>query len=138
MTGSELESRRALHELIALLQEIDERYLGDEWGAPAMGDVVDGFRSLANLIEGGFLLSCESDPERPFFRRIVSRSRKMLGDNPDAVYYTAPVRHDRSYRVTGNLAGADYLSFTVETGSAGGGYSESTAGVLRDRDFDVD
>ena len=32
MTEPELESRRALHELIALLQEIDERYLGDEWG----------------------------------------------------------------------------------------------------------
>ena len=61
----------------------------------------------------------------------------MLGDNPDALYYTAPVRSDRSYRVTGNLAGSVYLSFTVELGSADGGYSTETAGVLRDRDFDV-
>jgi len=137
MTGSELESRRALHELIALLQEIDERYLGDEWGSPAMGDTVDGFRSVANMIEGGFFLAFESDPERPFFRPIVSRSRKMLGDNPDAVYYTAPVRADRSYRVRGNLAGSVYLSFTVETGSEEGGYSDQTAGVLNHRDFDV-
>jgi hypothetical protein len=137
MTGPDLESRRALHELIALLQEIDERYLGDEWGSPGMGDTVDGFRSVANLIEGGFFLAFDSDPERPFFRPIVSRSRKLLGDNPDALYYTAPVRADRSYRVTGNLAGSVYLSFTVETGSEGGGYSDQTAGVLRDRDFDV-
>ena len=137
MTEPELESRRALHELIALLQEIDERYLGDEWGSAGFGDTVDGFRSVANMIEGGFFLAFDSDPERPFFRPIVSRSRKMLGDNPDALYYTAPVRSDRSYRVTGNLAGSVYLSFTVERGSADGGYSTETAGVLRDRDFDV-
>ena len=137
MTGPELESRRALHELIALLQEIDERYLGDEWGSPALGDTVDGFHSVAHLIQGGFLLSFESDPEHPFFRPIVTRYRKLLGDNPDALYYTAPVRADRTYRVRGNLAGAVYLSFTVERGSEEGGYSDSTAGVLRDRDFDV-
>lgn len=135
--GEGLESRRALREFIALLQEIDERYLGEEWLSPGFGDTVDGFRSVANLIEGSFLLSFEQDPERPFFRRIVTRSRKMLGDNPDAIYYTAPIRSDRSYRVTGNLAGAVYLSFTVEVGSEEGGYSTTTAGVLRDRDFDV-
>src|SRR5436190_1679127 len=37
MTEPELESRRALHELIALLQEIDERYLGVEWGSAGGG-----------------------------------------------------------------------------------------------------
>jgi hypothetical protein len=137
VSGDELESRRALRELIALLQEIDERYLGEEWLSPSFGDTVDGFRSLANLIEGSFFLNFESDPERPFFRPIVSRTRKMLGDNPDAIYYTAPVRSDRSYRVTGNLAGSVYLSFTVEVGSEDGGYSTMTAGTLRDRDFDV-
>lgn len=135
--GDELESRQALREYVALLQEIDERYLGDEWMSPSFGDTVDGFRSVANLIEGSFFLAFESDPERPFFRPIVSRTRKMLGDNPDAVYYSAPVSSDRSYRVTGNLAGAVYLSFTVEVGSQEGGYSTTTAGVLRDRDFDV-
>ena len=61
----------------------------------------------------------------------------MLGDNPDALYYTAPVRADMTYRVTGNIAGCVYLSFTVELGSADGGYSTQTAGVLRDADFDV-
>lgn len=137
MQGSELQSRLALRELISLLEEIDERYLGDEWGAPGFGDLPDGFRSVASMIEGGFYLAFESDPERPFFRRIVSRTRKMLGDNPDAIYYTAPVRHDLAYRVTGNLAGSVYLSFTVELNSNDGGYSTETAGVLRDRDFDI-
>jgi len=131
------QSRLALRELIELLQEVEARYLGDEWSAPAFGDVVDGFRSVANMIEGGFFLSFDSDPERPIFRPIVSRTRKMLGDNPDALYYTAPVRDDLAYRVTGNTAGAAYLSFTVEIGSNEGGYSAETAGVLRDTDFDI-
>jgi hypothetical protein len=137
MTDDELESRVALRELIALLQEIDDRYLGDEWGAPAFGDLADGFRSVANTLEGGLFLMFDSDADRPFFRPIVSRTRKMLGDNPDALYYTAPVRADRAYRVTGNTAGSVYLSFTVEKDTGEGGYSTETAGVLRDRDFDV-
>lgn len=134
---ADTESRAALRDLIALLQEIDERYLGDEWGAPAFGDLPDGFRSVAHMLEGGLSLMFDTDPERPFFRPIVTRTRKMLGDNPDALYYTAPVRDDRAYRVTGNLAGSVYLSFTVETDTTEGGYSTQTAGVLRDSDFDV-
>jgi hypothetical protein len=137
MTDAGAESQRALRELIALLQEIDERYLGDDWGAAAFGDLPDGVRSVANVLEGGLTLMFESDPERPFFRPIVTRTRKMLGDNPDALYYTAPVRSDLGYRVTGNRAGSAYLSFTVETDTAEGGYSSQTAGVLRDRDFDI-
>jgi hypothetical protein len=132
------QARVALRELIALLQEVDERYLGEEWSAESFGDLADGYRSVASLIEGGFFLAFESDPQRPFFRPIVSRTRKLLGDNPDALYYTAPVRSDLAYRVQGNTIGAAYLSFTVETGSAEGGYSAQTAGVLRDRDFDID
>jgi hypothetical protein len=137
MTSPQSESRQAWRELIALLQEIDERYLGDEWGAPNFGDLPDGFRSAANTLEGALTLMFESDPQRPFFRPIVTRTRKMLGDNPDALYYTAPVRDDVTYRVSGNLAGCVYLSFTVELNTADGGYSTQTAGVLNDRDFDV-
>src|SRR5262245_54399767 len=121
MAAEAPESRKALREYIALLQELDERYLGDEWGAANFGDLTDGFRSVGHTVEGGFVLAFDLDPERPFFRRIVTRSRKMLGDNPDAIYYTAPIRGDRAYRVTGNIAGSAYLSFTVEMGSEEGG-----------------
>jgi hypothetical protein len=136
MTETVSESRRALREFIAMLQEVDERYLGDEWSANAFGDLPDGFRQIASMIEGAFHLAFELDPERPFFKRIVTRSRKMMGDNADALYYTAPIRSDRAYRVTGNLAGAVYLSFTVEKGAGEGGYSTQTAGVLNDDRID--
>ncbi len=137
MPETDSESRRALRELIALLQEIDERYLGDEWMANAFGDLPDGYRQIASMLEGGLDLAFELDPERPFFRRIVNRARKMMGDNADALYYTAPIRSDYAYRVTGNRAGSVYLSFTVEKDAADGGYSTETAGVLNDHEFDI-
>lgn len=137
MTGPESEAKLAFGELVALLQEVDDRYLGDEWSAAAFGDLPDGYRSVANMLEGALFLMFDSDPERPFFRPIVSRTRKMLGDNPDALYYTAPVRAEHVYRVTGNMAGSVYLSFTVEIGSTDGAYSVRTEGVLNHRDFDV-
>jgi hypothetical protein len=136
MTEPVSESRRALRDFIAMLQEVDERYLGDEWMANAFGDLPDGFHQIASMIEGAFHLAFELDPERPFFSRIVTRSRKMMGDNADAIYYTAPIRDDRAYRVTGNLAGSVYLSFTVEKGAGEGGYSTETAGVLNDDRID--
>src|SRR4029453_15892730 len=103
------ESRRALRDLIALLEEIDERYLGDEWGAPGFGDLHDGYRSVANTLEGALFLMFDCDPERPFFRPIVSRTRKMLGDNPDALSYSAPVRDDRVNRGPATLSGVHHL-----------------------------
>lgn len=131
------ESRTAFRELIALLEEVDRRYLGDEWMADAFGDLPDGFRQVMHTLEGALTLMFESDPERPIFRPIVTQTRKMLGDNPDAMYLTAPVRDDLTYRVTGTTGGSPYLSFTVETNTGDGGYSDATAGVLRHVDFDV-
>ena len=49
-----------MREMIALLQEIDERYLGDEWSAPAFGDLPDGFRQIASMLEGGCRLIVRS------------------------------------------------------------------------------
>lgn len=131
------ESRTAFRELLALLHEVEERYLGDEWSAEAFGDLPDGFRSMMHTIEGACYLMFDSDPERPIFRPIVTRTRKMLGDNPDALYLTAPVRDDCSYRVSGTTDRSPYFSFTVETNTTDGGYSGATAGVLRHVDFDV-
>ena len=131
------DSRAAFRELVALLGEVEQRYLGDEWMAEAFGDLPDGFRSVMHTIEGGITLMFESDPERPIFRPIVTRTRKMLGDNPDALYLTAPVRDDCAYRVSGTTDNSPYYSFTVETNTTDGGYSNATAGVLRHVDFDV-
>ena len=127
----------ALRELIALLQEIDERYLGDEWGAPAFGDLVDGFRSVANMLEGGFFLSLRQRPgaavlpadRQPQPQDARRQPRRALLHGAGAGRPVVPGhRQPRRLRLP--------LVHRRE-GSADGGYSTETAGVLRDRDFDI-
>jgi hypothetical protein len=131
------QSREALNELLGLVREIDTRYLGPEWRIARPGDVSDGHRFLMHVLQTALFLQLESDPERPLFRRIVSPTRKLLGDNPDAIYYEAPLRGDRRYRVRGNIDGATYTSFTVEAGGAEGGYSARNAGAINDTQLEI-
>ena len=42
------------------------------------------------------------------------------------------------YRLRGNMAGAVYVSITVEAGANDGGFSQKTAGVINDTQLDID
>ena len=134
----ETESRKALRELIALLSEIDERWVGPEWNLASEADVFGAHRALMHLLEGGIGGFFEVAPSRPDFRRIVSPSRKFTGDNADAIYFDAAISSDYSYVVRGNLNGAVYVSATIECGTQDGSLGNRTGGVLNDELFDVD
>ncbi len=132
------ESRQALKELISLLQEVDERWAGPEWNLHGPEDVVAAHRSLMHVLEGGLAGMFESDPSHPQFRRIVTPWRKFTGDNSDAIYFDAPVSAEHAYVVRGTMAGAVYVSITIEVGTEGGAMASRTAGVINDTQFDVD
>ncbi|UCE87237.1 MAG: DUF1214 domain-containing protein [Deltaproteobacteria bacterium] len=136
--GIDTESRNALRELLDLIAEVDERWAGPEWNLASADDVVGAHRALLHLLEGGLVGAFESDPDQPEFRRIVTPWRKLTGDNPDAIYYDAPVRPERRYVVRGSMDGAVYVSITVEVGAGDGSMATRTAGVLNDTAFDVD
>jgi hypothetical protein len=138
MAEIKTKTRAAYHELLALLQEADERWLSEEWGIADEGSTSDGHRALLHIVQGALTTHMESDPLHPDFRRIVSPTRKMTGDNPDAVYFEAPISPDRVYKVTGNIAGAIYTSITIEAGAEEGKYSTRTAGAINDTEFDID
>jgi len=131
------ESRKAFHELLDCLREIDERWLGPEWNLTSSADVAEGFRNLMHLLQGGLVGHFEDDALHPRFRRIVTPTRKFMGDNADAIYYDAPVDPSRVYRVRGRMDGAVYVSITIEAGAAEGRFASNTAGVLNDSQFDV-
>jgi len=132
------ESAAAWSELMQELAEMQSRYLGPEWNVTRPGDVADGHRFLLHVLDQGIALWLEADPDRPVFTRIVSPTRKALGDNPDAVYYSAPLRGDRSYRIRGNLAGATYTSFTLEGGNRDGHYPDRVVATLNDAELGAD
>ena len=131
-------SRRALHELIDLLGDVDRRWASPEWNLHTDDDIVDAHRALMHMLQWGLVGLFERDPAAPRFHRIVDPNRKVLGDNPDAVFFYAPVAADQIYRVTGETKGAAYVSVTVESGAAWGSMSNQTVGVLNDESFDVD
>lgn len=129
------ESRKAFHELLDKLRELDTRYLSPENRIVTPMDVSDGHRLILHILQGALDLVSEADPERPVFRRTVRHNMKYLGDNPDALYYTAFIRPDRRYRIRGNLAGATFTSFSLERGTADGHTSKGVAQVIADDDL---
>jgi hypothetical protein len=106
MSPIQTESRKALRELIDLLSEIDERWAGPEWNLQSESDVANAHRALMHMLEGGLITFFETDATRPRWQRIVSATRKITGDNADAIYYDAPVSPEYSYRVRGRMDGA--------------------------------
>ena len=132
------ESRRALHELIDLLGEVDRRWVSPEWNLHSEEDVFGAHRALMHMLQWGLVGLFERDPAAPRFHRIVDPDRKVLGDNPDAVYFDAPVSAGHAYRVTGETRGAVYVSVTVEAGEAWGSMDNQVVGVLNDESFDID
>jgi len=133
----ESKSRTELHALIDTLKEIDARFLGEEWMMGSAEDVGEGVRALMHHLQGGLVSWFEEDPAHPSFRRIVTPTRKFMGDNADAVYYETPVRPDLRYRIRGNVSGAVYVSITVEAGGSDGTFGGRTCCVLNDTGFDV-
>ena len=91
-----------------------------------------------HYLQWGLVGLFERDPAAPRFHRIVAPDRKLLGDNPDAVYFDAPISADHAYRVTGETKGATYVSVTVESGAAWGSMDNQVVGVLNDESFDID
>jgi hypothetical protein len=131
------ESRKAWNELLALLAEADTRYLSGAFGIERAGDIADGHRFLMHALHSGIEQWLEADPQRPRAVRFVTPTLKLLGDNPDAIYYTAPLDPKRRYRVRGNTGGAVYTSLTIEGGNSEGHYPKRVAGALNDTQFDV-
>ena len=138
MDSIDTASRRALHELIDLLGEVDRRWASPEWNLHTADDVIGAHRALMHYLQWGLVGLFERDPAAPRFHRIVAPDRKLLGDNPDAVYFDAPISADHAYRVTGETKGATYVSITVESGAAWGSMDNQVVGVLNDESFDID
>lgn len=132
------QARVAFDALLEVMREAADRFAGPEWGLTTPDDTAGALRVLANLLEGGLVGHFDDDPAQPVFREIVTSTRKSLGDNADAIYFDTAVSSRHSYRVTGRMAGAIYVSFTIEAGGGAGGFPERTAGGLNDTEFDVD
>jgi hypothetical protein len=129
-TGRGERASEAYRDLAATLTEIDAKYINPERGMHSAEERAAGRYLVANALQHAF-------PRRPIFQRWLSPTKKLLGDNPDAVYYGAIVDPAASYRIRGNLHGACYTSFTVEAGARDGHLSKGVIATLNDDQFEV-
>lgn len=127
----------AFAELAATLGEIESRYIGPERGMTSDAERAAGRYLVANALQHGFQCWFDVDPRRPLFHRWLSPTKKLLGDNPDAVYYGAVVDPAGTYRIRGNTQGACYTSFSVETGAEDGHLSKGVVSTLNDSEIEV-
>jgi hypothetical protein len=130
-------SRAAFGELIELLQEGDQRWCSEERNLATPEDITGSHRALMHIIEMALVGYFEKDARKPNFRRIVTPSRKLTGDNSDAIYFDAPVDPAYRYRIDGEMNQAIYFSMTIER-NADGDRIADTCGVINDTQIDID
>jgi len=137
--NTETRSHAAFHELLDLLRDAADSWLGPERVSREI-DVLDGLRNALHLLSAGIDFYLEGDPERPEFTPIVSPTRRFMGDNPDAIYHFARIREGRSYRIRGRRGDACYISFTIHGRAEDGRLGAAAEPVLadvNDRAFDL-
>jgi len=127
----------AYERLAEALRSIDAGYITPERGMESAAERAAGRYLVANALQHGFQCWFDVDPARPVFHRWLSPTKKLLGDNPDAVYYGAIADPAGTYRIRGNVHGACYTSFAVEAGAQDGNLSAGVVSTLNDNEFEV-
>ena len=130
------EAAQALAELQQALDELEVAFASPEWKLRTPQDYAEARRVMLHALMHGLQSWLEADPARPFFTAFINQHKKLLGDNPDARYYTAVIDDQHRYRIRGNLADATYTSFTMELGAGTDG--DGIGSTLNDTQFTAD
>lgn len=115
---------QTMHEMAGLMNE-----------QPAAS--AEAYRAVLHMLEAGLGSAFEQNPDLPEFKQIVSTTRKLLGDNPDAIYHETLVNPQLDYVIRGNMAGAVYVSLTVHSGKNANDFAGEISGVINSDQFDV-
>ena len=106
-------ARAAWEKLLKAMSEATSRVYSEEMGLNEV-DRAEGMRALAQTFSLAAEIHIEKgNPREPAFTNWMASGRKVLGDNPDARYDSAPVSPDYVYEVYGNLSGCAAQTFTV-------------------------
>jgi hypothetical protein len=128
---------RAWLDLARKMVEWDAKFSSPPWAGITPVEQAEARLAMADALQLSLDFWMSADTANPVFTRFVRPNRKLLGDNPDAVYFFAPIRPDGQYVIRGNTAGATYTSFTIERADKDGGRSIGLAATLNDTEFDI-
>jgi hypothetical protein len=101
-------------------------------------DLAEGLDYLAGTIRAALAGARGHDKEFPFFVRSATPYTKVGLDNPDTLYFSARIREDAEYVVTGRRGGTADLSFQILNGDYTPADVPDSLNAFDDRDIEID
>ncbi|MGN6609100.1 MAG: hypothetical protein ACTHMS_19065 [Jatrophihabitans sp.] len=101
-------------------------------------DVVEGLDYLGGLVRAAVAGAWGHEKDFPYFVRSATPYTKVGLDNPDTLYFSARIRPDAEYVVTGRRGGTTDLSFQLLGGDYTPAEVPDSLNAFDDRAFDID
>jgi hypothetical protein len=100
-------------------------------------DVAEGLDYLAGSIRAALASAWSYDKDFPYFIRSATPYTKVGLDNPDTLYFSARIREDAEYVVTGRRGGTADLSFQILNGDYTPADVPDSLNAFDDRDIEI-
>lgn len=100
-------------------------------------DLLEGYEYLAGCIRAAMQAAWSHDRDFPYFIRSATPYTKVGLDNPDTLYFSARIRDDAEYVVTGTRGTTADLSFQVMNGDYTPSQTPDSLTAFDDRDFHI-
>jgi hypothetical protein len=100
-------------------------------------DVVEGLDYLAGSIRAALASAWSYERDFPYFMRSATPYTKVGLDNPDTLYFSARIRDDAEYIVTGRRGGTADLSFQILNGDYTPADVPDSLNAFDDRDIAI-
>jgi hypothetical protein len=100
-------------------------------------DLQEGYDYLAGLIRQAVSSAWAYDKDFPYFVRSATPYTKVGLDNPDTLYFSANIRDDVEYLVTGRRGTSTDLSFQILNGNYTPAEVPDSLNAFDDRDIEI-
>jgi hypothetical protein len=130
-------SRRAMTELLDLIQEVDRDFLSEERRVTDPADIAEGEHMLLHLLKAALDIWVDNDATRPRFAPLASPVLKWGGEGADNPSHCAPLDPTRRYVIRGRMKNEAYISFTVYTGKAEGDWNDGVISAMNHTEFEI-
>jgi hypothetical protein len=101
-------------------------------------DLLEGYDYLAGSIKAALQASWSYERDFPHFIRSATPYQKIGLDNPDTLYFSARIRDNAEYAVTGRRGSTADLSFQVLNGDYSPSQVPDSLTAFDDRDFAIE
>jgi hypothetical protein len=100
-------------------------------------DLQEGYDYLAGMIRQALAAAWSYDKDFPYFVRSATPYTKVGLDNPDTLYFSANIRDDAEYVVTGRRGTSTDLSFQILNGNYTPAEVPDSLHAFDDRDIEI-